>query len=489
MLKIEYLDEEIPVYDITVEDNHNFFANQILVHNCLEILLTTKPLKYLEDPEGEIALCILSAFNLGLINELSDVELWADLIVRALDELIDYQEYLLPAAANATINRRSLGIGVINYAYYLAKNGTSYSDEKSHRLTHELFEAISYYLIKASMNVAKEKGACSKFNETKYSHGIFPIDTYKRDVDEICDNTLNLDWEQLKKDVQTYGMRNSTLMALMPSECQSLSNLLKLKDGSEISLYQFIKDNTDLDIEEIHKTCFPGQRFQLTKPVELASETEVSEIYWNGYQSMTEIEFEDGSKYRFTPNHKLLINNNGLSMWKEVQHITENDDNIKKIIRDISVEPTWDISTNTETYVLANGCVSHNTSSQLANATNGIEPPRGLVSQKGSKDSQASQVVPKIHKLKNKYQLAWDMPNNDGYIKNVAVMQKFVDQAISGNLYYDPKKFTDGKIPASVLLKDFLTCYKYGWKTYYYQNTNDGRDEEDEGCVGGACKI
>lgn len=319
---------------------------------CLEIALPTKPLNDINDEEGEIALCTLSAFNLGKISDLSELEDMADLAVRALDSLLDYQDYPVKAAKRATLRRRALGIGVINYAYYLARNGVRYSDGSALALTHKTFEAIQYYLLKASNNLAKELGACEAFNETKYSQGILPIDTYKKDVDTICDEKLHLDWDALRADILASGLRNSTLTALMPSE----------------------------------------------------------------------------------------------------------------------------------------------TSSQISNATNGIEPPRGLVSVKASKDGVMKQVVPGIETIADQYELLWDIKDNQGYIKLVAVMQKFVDQAISANTNYDPATFPGNKVPMKVLLRDLLTAYKYGLKTLYYHNTRDGADDiqddiQDDGCEGGACKI
>ena len=324
---------------------------------CLEIALPTKPLNNIDDPNGEIALCTLSALNLGAIDDLSEIEQLSDLAVRALDNLLDYQDYPIKSAESASMNRRTLGIGVINFANYLAKNGMKYSDGSANNLTHKTFEAIQFYLLKASMNLAKEYGACPLFNETTYSKGILPIDTYKRDLDKICSEKLHLDWETLRTDIQTHGLRNSTLSALMPSE----------------------------------------------------------------------------------------------------------------------------------------------TSSQISNATNGIEPPRGLISVKASKDGQLKQVVPDFDELKDKYELLWQMPSNEGYLQLVGIMQKFVDQAISSNTNYDPAKFDDRKVPMQVLLKDLLTAYKLGVKTLYYHNTRDGAsdqldditsvEEEDDGCAGGACKI
>ncbi len=338
---------------------------------CLEIALPTKPLQHVNDEEGEIALCTLSAFNLGKINDLGEFEELADLAVRALDSLLDYQEYPVPAAYNATMNRRTLGIGVINFAYYLAKHGVKYSDGSANSLVHKTFEAIQFYLMKASMNLAKEKGACPKFNETTYSQGIMPTDTYKKDLDAVCNEPLHLDWDQLRADIKQHGMRNSTLSALMPSE----------------------------------------------------------------------------------------------------------------------------------------------TSSQISNATNGIEPPRGFVSVKASKDGVTKQVVPDYETLKDKYELLWQIPSNKGYLELVGIMQKFVDQTISANTNYDPSKFDAGKVPMKQLLQDLLTSYKLGVKTLYYHNTRDGAAdnqsdiaarqqsekpgaqpseviiEEDDDCAGGACKI
>ncbi|MGO2373226.1 MAG: class 1a ribonucleoside-diphosphate reductase subunit alpha [Pseudoalteromonas prydzensis] len=322
---------------------------------CLEIALPTKPLSNVNDEEGEIALCTLSAFNLGAIESLDELEELAELAVRALDNLLDFQDYPVPAAHNATMGRRTLGIGVINYAYYLAKNGKRYSDGSANALTHKTFEAIQYYLMKASNELAKERGACPKFNETTYSQGIMPTDTYKRDLDKICDEPLHLDWDTLRANIKEHGMRNSTLSALMPSE----------------------------------------------------------------------------------------------------------------------------------------------TSSQISNATNGIEPPRGHISVKASKDGILKQVVPEYERLKDNYELLWDIPSNKGYIELVGIMQKFVDQTISANTNYDPNKFEGGKVPMKVLLQDLLAAYKLGVKTLYYHNTRDGASDaqddtpevEDDDCAGGACKI
>ncbi|AWX13381.1 ribonucleoside-diphosphate reductase subunit alpha [Mergibacter septicus] len=318
---------------------------------CLEVALPTKPLTHIYDENGEIALCTLSAFNLGTIETLDELEELAELVVRALDALLDYQYYPVKAAEVSSKGRRSLGVGVINFAYYLAKNGVKYSDGSANNLTHRTFEAVQYYLLKASNKLAKEVGACDLFNQTTYAKGILPIDTYKKDVDALTQEPLHYDWETLRQEIKTYGLRNSTLTALMPSE----------------------------------------------------------------------------------------------------------------------------------------------TSSQISNATNGIEPPRGFVSIKASKDGILRQVVPEYENLSENYELLWDIPDNDGYLHLVGIMQKFVDQAISTNTNYDPQRFPDSKVPMKQLLKDLLTAYKYGLKTLYYQNTRDGAEDAqedlDDGCASGACKI
>ena len=350
MIKIEYLNIKEDVYDITVADNHNFYANDILVHNCSEITLPTAPLEFINEDTGEIALCTLAAVNLGTLSTLDELEGICDLLVRALDALLSYQRYPVKAAEKA-LQRRAVGIGVVNYAYYLAKNGLHYSDGSANKLTHETFEALQYYTLKASNQLAKEYGACELFGDTTYAQGILPIDTYKKDIDQFANSALQYDWEKLREDIKEFGLRNSTLTAIAPTE----------------------------------------------------------------------------------------------------------------------------------------------TSSQISNATNGIEPPRGYVSVKASKEGILKQVVPEYEKYKSNYELLWDIPNMEGYFQLVAIMQKFIDQSISTNTNYDPKRFDGGKVPMKVLLKDLLTAYKYGIKTLYYHNTRDGADdtqnELDDGCAGGACKI
>ena len=320
-------------------NSHSSFLDKVEMSNlCQEITLPTKPIQHIDDESGEIALCILSAINIGKIRDVSDFEVLCDLSVRALDELIDFQGYPVNAAEIATKARRSLGIGYIGLAHYLAKQGVKYNDPEAWQLVHDLTEAFQYYLIKSSVNLAKEKGACTYSDRTKYAQGILPIDTYKKDVDELVPNNLKFDWESLREDVKQYGIRNSTLSAQMPSESSSV----------------------------------------------------------------------------------------------------------------------------------------------VSNATNGIEPPRDYLSVKKSKKGPLKQIVPSYGSLKNNYTLLWDMSNNTGYINVVAVMQKFFDQAISGNWSYNPEHYEGSEVPTSVMAQDLLTTYKYGWKTSYYQNTYDNKHDEVE---------
>ena len=318
-------------------NSHSSFKDKVSMSNlCQEITLPTDPIQSIDDTFGEIALCILSAINVGKIHKLDELEELCDLAVRGLEELIDYQSYPVAAAERATKARRSLGIGFIGLAHYLARQGYKYEDTEAHKAVHDLTEAFQYYLLKSSNELAKEKGWCSEFGRTKYADGILPIDTYKKDVDEIVPNELNYDWEGLRASISEHGLRHSTLSAQMPSESSSV----------------------------------------------------------------------------------------------------------------------------------------------VSNATNGIEPPRDYLSIKKSKKGPLKQIVPQYGTLKNNYTLLWDMVSNEGYVKVVAVMQKFFDQAISGNWSYNPEQYPDNEVPISVMANDLLTTYKYGWKTSYYQNTHDMKNDE-----------
>ena len=327
------------VYIMNIDhcNSHSSFKDKVEMSNlCQEITLPTYPIQHIDDDHGEIALCILSAINVGKVKSDEELENLCDLSVRGLEELIDYQRYPVAAAERATKARRSLGVGFIGLAHYLAKLGCKYDSQEAWDTVHGLSESFQYYLLKASNQLAKEKGYCEYFGRTKYSDGILPIDTYKKDVDEITNIGYEHDWEGLRQSILEHGLRHSTLSAQMPSESSSV----------------------------------------------------------------------------------------------------------------------------------------------VSNATNGIEPPRGYLSIKKSKKGPLKQIVPSYTGLKNDYTLLWDMEDNSGYIKVVSVMQKFFDQAISGNWSYNPEHFPDNEIPISVWANDLLTTYKYGWKTSYYQNTHDLKNDD-----------
>ena len=320
-------------------NSHSSFKDKVNMSNlCQEITLPTDPIQHIDDDMGEIALCILSAINVGKVKSDEELEELCELSVRGLEELIDYQKYPVKAAERATKARRSLGVGFIGLAHYLAKLGFNYDSQEAWDAVNGLSESFQYYLLKASNEIAKEKGWCTDFGRTKYADGILPIDTYKKDVDEISNIELQHDWESLRASILEHGLRHSTLSAQMPSESSSV----------------------------------------------------------------------------------------------------------------------------------------------VSNATNGIEPPRDYLSVKKSKKGTLKQIVPQYQTLKHNYTLLWDMESNRGYINIVAMMQKYFDQAISGNWSYNPENYPDNEVPVSVMAQDLLTTYKYGWKTSYYQNTYDGKKDEED---------
>ena len=319
-------------------NSHSSFKDKVNMSNlCQEITLPTDPINHIDSEDGEIALCILSAINVGKLRSLNEMPNLCDLAVRGLEELIDYQEYPVAAARRSTLARRSLGIGFIGLAHYFAKNGVKYNSQEAYNLTHRLTESFQYNLLRASNDIAKEKGACDAFHRTKYIDGILPIDTYKKEVDDLITVSYEYDWDSLRDDIAEFGLRHSTLSAQMPSESSSV----------------------------------------------------------------------------------------------------------------------------------------------VSNATNGIEPPRDYLSIKKSKKGPLKQIVPQFTTYKNNYTLLWDMPSNEGYINVTAIMQKFFDQAISGNWSYNPENYPDNEVPVSVMANDLLTTYKLGWKTSYYQNTYDNKKDVD----------
>ncbi len=336
------------IYIMNVDhcNDHSSFLDKVSMSNlCQEITLPTTPINHIDDEDGEIALCVLSAINLGEIKNLQEMETLCDLTVRALDYIVDQQDYPVKAALKMK-KRRSIGIGLTNFAYYLAKNKVGY-DKTAFELTHKTAEYFQYYCLKASCNLAKEFGKCEWFDKTKYSKGVLPIDTYNKNVDKLIPNNLELDWEALREDIKVNGVRNSTLTAQMP--CES--------------------------------------------------------------------------------------------------------------------------------------------SSATTNSTNGMEPPRNTISSKKSKQGILKTVVPDIGKIGHLYTLAYEV-DNIGYMGLAAILQKFIDQAISVNNYYDPLKYEDKNLPISVVMNDILYAYKHGIKSLYYANTNDGKSDDDAGsCSGGACSV
>lgn len=327
-LTIQYLEEEIPVYDITVEGTHNFFANDILVHNCQEILLRTKPIKHIDDTLGMIALCILSCINVGIIRSDKELEEMCNLSVRFLDELIDHQTYPVKAAEITTKASRSLGIGVIGLAHYLAKLGLNYEDSAACSAVHGLSESLQYYLLKASNQLAKEKGACDNFHTTKYSDGILPIDTYKKEFDEICNVPLQHDWEELRKNIVEFGLRNTTLSAQPPTEsCLFWEHHIKTEFGY-MNFHQ-IAEHGGLDWNTIESNGLVGWH-DLNQTIQVETQEgykEVNKIYYNGNKEIITITLENKKILKCTPNHKFLIRlDDETTIWKRAYELNENDD-------------------------------------------------------------------------------------------------------------------------------------------------------------------
>jgi ribonucleotide reductase alpha subunit len=525
-----------PVYDITVEDNNNFYANGILVHNCAEIVLPTEPMGKTEEhvfyidlnnfkneydkiinelnnnthvnsislsdsdsdtnkvklsvetDESRIALCTLSAINLGNIKNLDDLEKIMWNAVSKLDNLLDYQDYMVPASKQHTLDYRPLGIGIVNLAYYLAKNGYKFSDEGSLQLLHDTFEAMSFYAIKASMELAKIKGPCRAFHKTKFSKGILPIDNYNKNVDKLVAPNYKLDWEWLRKEVVKNGIRNATLLANMPAECNKWDNKIKTVEHGDVNFHE-IAQLFGINWEAVEDDGIP-----LQFPIEMMVHTSdkprlATKLMYNGKQDLYELTFSDDSKYSFTLNHKFLCPYYG---WKAVHDLNVGDYVSKRMLNEfdttlvwlkikdkkiISPDHVWDIEVEeVNSYLMSNGINSHNSSAKIMNATNGQEAVRSLITVKGNKSNISKQVVPEINRLKNKYEMLWDMKSMDGVIKTSAVMQKFVCQSLSTNLSYNPAHYANGEIPMSVLLGDLLKCNYFGIKTLYYNNINDQKD-------------
>ena len=317
----------IYIMNVDHSNTHSSFIDPVKLSNlCQEITLPTHPLQNVNDENGEIALCTLSAANLGLIDSYDDFEEVCEYMVRALDNLLSYQDYLMPAASHAK-KRRALGIGWINLAFDLARRGLKYSDGSANQHIHDLSEAFQYYLLKASVKLARERGACEWFDRTKYSKGILPIDTYKKEIDSIVPNpSLKYDWEGLRADIVKYGLRNSTLSSWMPSECQSKDNNLVLKSGEIVSVGELLL-RSGIDVESVESNPYSvGQRFDI-KPFEFLDGSEALQAYYNGIHEVYELEFEDGNSYKFTGNHMLKVRlETGEEVFKRVDELTTEDE-------------------------------------------------------------------------------------------------------------------------------------------------------------------
>ena len=347
------------VMNIDNANTNSPFIERLKMSNlCVEIVLPTAPIENIYDidnkketeqySDAEIALCTLAAFNLGNIKSWSELHRVAEYIVRILEYVIENQDYPINAAKKM-LKRRSVGVGVTNFAYWLAKQGVKYSDKEALFYVDELFENIQYSLLKASNKLAQELGKCEWYDKTTYSKGVLPIDRYNKNVDELVKRDYSCDWDTLRKDIEEFGLRNSVLTAIMPAESSAV----------------------------------------------------------------------------------------------------------------------------------------------VQNATNGIEPIRSLVITKKSKSGLVKQVAPECIKLKNKYEMAFEMPDNRGYTNICAIIQKWIDQSISANHYY---QYSSDGISIGGVIKDVLYAYKYGLKTLYYANTDDKKTDDlsqmgMDGCESGACSI
>jgi ribonucleoside-diphosphate reductase alpha chain len=339
----------IYILNVDSANEHGAWLDQVTMSNlCTEIIHPYIPLKDFHDKEAEIGMCILSAVNMLEIKNWHELEKICELIVRFLDEIIDIQDYFNYAAENFAKKRRSLGIGITNLAAFLAKNNLTYSSSKTLPVLDEWMEHFQYYLLKASVQLAKEKGKCEKFERTKYSKGILPIDTYKKKVNELVKRKLTLDWEELRSEIKTHGLRHSTMSAIMPCESSSV----------------------------------------------------------------------------------------------------------------------------------------------IQNSTNGVEPVRSLITYKMSKMGKLPVLVPGMGKYDNNYELAFTLPDNIGLININAVLQKYIDMAISTNIYYNYNHYSKHVLPDAKVMKEIMYAYSTGLISLYYNNTDDGDKEQSlDSCAGGACKL
>lgn len=428
---------------------------------------------------ARIALCTLGSINWGKFRNPEDMRRACRILHRSLNNILDYQDFLSTQSYLSNQEIRPLGIGVTNLAYWHAKRGYKYGEADSLAEVKSWAEHQAFYLTESSVELAKERGACKHSYRTKYGKGIFPWEVRANGVNELTDFTPELGWEQLRKDMLQYGVRNATQMAIAPVEsCQSWMNTLNFANGDRKNFHEMLEqDNTDW--KSIEHTAEAGTAIKLNTPI-LINGAEgievVSEVVYNGIQLTSSIEFDDGSVMNFTDNHKLLVSRGVVKTWAYILDLTVGEsiaqvDNkslaIKSITRHNLKDHTWDISTPSHTYLLTNGCISHN-SSVVIDSTNGIELPMSLISTKESKAGSFTQVVPEYNRLKHKYQLMWDQRDCEPYLKTSAVLGAYTDQSISTNTYYNPAHFPDRKVPITLIAKNLMNFYRWGGKTVYY---------------------
>lgn len=430
----------------------------------------------------KISLCTLGSINWGTFRHPEDMRRACRILHRSLNNILDYQDFLSIQSKLSNDEIRPLGIGVTNLAYWHAKRGLKYGEEDSLQEVKSWIEHQAYYLTEASVELAQERGRCEGSDHTRYGQGIFPWELRAAGVNELTDFTPELDWETLRTNMKQYGVRNATQMAIAPVEsCQSWRNNLNFADGTRKNFHEML-DEQNINWKEIESTCEPGTSIKLNSPIEISgrNETEVVEsVIYNGLQPINTIGFEDGTIMNFTDHHRLLVNRNETEQWVYVFELQEGDDivqierrniqimKIKSIKKHSHEEHTWDITTPSSTFLLPNGCVSHN-SSLVINSTNGIEMPMNLISTKESKAGSLTQVVPEYQKLKNKYQLMWEQKDCIGYLKTAAVLAAYVDQSISTNTFYNPAHFPDRKVPVTLIAKNLMKAHRLGIKTFYY---------------------
>lgn len=496
MIKITKKTEKIPVYDIEVKDNHNFFANGLCVHNC-EISVPSHSLDKYRGFEGEVGSCILSNMNLGHTKE-NEIPKVADFLVRFLDSMIDISEFVLPEIEYAATKRRTLGVGISNLFGYLAKSKQFYNTKEARENINDIMEVFYYNLMKTSIELAKEKGKCDLFNESYYSNNKFIFERYKESGFKP-EFKPKLDWESLREDLSKYGMRHSSLSAIPPAgNCVSEFHTIETYEGN-FNLKDICKR------ESIDYNDLKVGWYDLKKPLKVPTydgDSVSKRFYFNGEVNIIEVETNEGT-IEVTPTHELLIETKDDTMWVESALLSRGDKIKRKnnrdslIVKNIKIGKkvkTWDLEVEKyHNYFLDGDIISHN-SSKPSSATPGVEPPRELVTIKTEKSSTIKQLVPFYKTSKKYYTTAWSEDfNNIDYLKLVSVIQNYIDQSISSNLYYDVRN-TNGKVNIEQILNEMIFAFNNNLKTWYYSTFRsndeaDGEAEKQEGCDSGGCSV